>query len=69
MLTAHMRTAPDQDRGYVFNRCRITSDPGVGKLWLGRPWRDYSRVIFLNTRAARALCPGVELGGGRALVG
>ena len=50
MLTAHMRTAPDQDRGYVFNRCRITADPGVGKLWLGRPWRDYSRVIFLNTR-------------------
>jgi pectinesterase len=50
MLTAHMRTAPDQDRGYVFDRCRITSDPGVGKLWLGRPWRDYSRVIFLNTR-------------------
>jgi pectinesterase len=50
MLTAHMRTAADEDRAYVFHRCRITSDPGVGKLWLGRPWRDYSRVIFLNTR-------------------
>ena len=50
MLTAHMRTAADQGRGYVFDRCRITADPGVGKLWLGRPWRDYSRVIFLNTR-------------------
>ena len=50
MLTAHMRTAADQDRGYVFNGCRITADAGVGKLWFGRPWRDYSRVIFLNTR-------------------
>jgi pectinesterase len=50
MLTAHMRTAPDQDRGYVFNRCVITADPGVGKLWLGRPWRDYSRVVFIDTR-------------------
>lgn len=50
MLTAHMRTAPDQDRGYVFNRCVITADPGVGRLWLGRPWRDYSRVIFIDTR-------------------
>jgi pectinesterase len=50
MLTAHMRTAADQDRGYVFNRCRITADEGVGKLWFGRPWRDYSRVIFLHTR-------------------
>jgi pectinesterase len=55
MLTAHMRTAPDQDRGYVFDHCRITADPGVGKLWLGRPWRDYSRVIFLNTRIDAAL--------------
>jgi pectinesterase len=50
MITAHMRTAADQDRGYVFDNCRITADPGVGKLWLGRPWRDYSRVVFLNTR-------------------
>jgi pectinesterase len=50
MLTAHMRTAADQDRGYVFDGCRITADAGVGKLWFGRPWRDYSRVIFLNTR-------------------
>jgi pectinesterase len=50
MLTAHMRTAPDQDRGYVFSHCRITADEGVGKLWLGRPWRDFSRVIFLHTR-------------------
>ena len=50
MLTAHMRTAPDQDRGYVFHHCRITADAGVGRLWLGRPWRDYSRVVFLHTR-------------------
>jgi pectinesterase len=55
MLTAHMRTAPDEDRGYVFSRCRITADPGVGKLWLGRPWRDYSRVIFLHTRIVAKL--------------
>jgi pectinesterase len=50
MLTAHMRTAPDQDRGYVFDHCRITADEGVGRLWLGRPWRDYSSVVFLHTR-------------------
>ena len=50
MLTAHMRLGPDEDRAYVFDHCRITGDAGVGALWLGRPWRDYSRVIFLNTR-------------------
>jgi pectinesterase len=57
MLTAHMRTGPDEDRAYVFDRCRITSEPGVGKLWFGRPWRDYSRVIFLNTRIDAELHP------------
>jgi len=57
MLTAHMRTGPDEDRAYVFDHCRITSEPGVGTLWLGRPWRDYSRVIFLNTRIDAPLHP------------
>jgi pectinesterase len=57
MLTAHMRTGPDEDRAYVFDHCRITSEPGVGTLWFGRPWRDYSRVIFLNTRIDAALHP------------
>ena len=35
----------------------ITSEPGVGTLWFGRPWRDYSRVIFLDTRIDAELHP------------
>jgi pectin methylesterase-like acyl-CoA thioesterase/pectate lyase len=50
MITAHARTAADQDKAYVFDRSVVTADPGVGALWFGRPWRDYSRVIFLNTQ-------------------
>ncbi len=57
MLTAHMRTGPDEDRAYVFDHCRITSDAGVGALWLGRPWRDFARVIFLDTRIDAPLHP------------
>lgn len=57
MLTAHMRLGPDEDRAYVFDHCRITSEPGVGTLWLGRPWRAYSRVIFLNTKIDAPLHP------------
>jgi len=57
MLTAHMRTGPDEDRAYVFDHCRITSEAGVGTLWFGRPWRDYSRVIFLDTRIDAELHP------------
>jgi pectinesterase len=57
MLTAHMRLSATEDRAYVFDGCRITSEPGVGTLWFGRPWRDYSRVIFLNTRIDAELHP------------
>src|SRR5262245_979728 len=49
-LTAHRDETPDEDRFYVFERCRISAAPGAGRIWLGRPWRDYARVVFLNTR-------------------
>ncbi len=50
MLTAHSRTASDQHKAYVFDHCRITAAAGAGTIYLGRPWRDYARVIFMNTR-------------------
>jgi pectinesterase len=43
-------TRPGQDAGYVFNHCKITADQGAGDVYLGRPWRDYSTVIFMNTK-------------------
>ena len=49
MLTAQSKRYPEEQSGYVFNHCRVTSDPGVGKIFLGRPWRDYASVVFLNT--------------------
>lgn len=57
MLTAHSRTAPEQDKAYVFDHCRITADAGAGTIYLGRPWRDYARVIFMNTRMDAAVHP------------
>ncbi|KHL24768.1 pectin esterase [Croceibacterium mercuriale] len=50
MITAQSRNAPDEDSAYVFDRATITADPAAGQIWLGRPWRDHSRVIFLDTR-------------------
>ena len=40
-------TPVDVPYGYVFNRCQITGEPGV-KTWLGRPWRIYASVTYLN---------------------
>jgi pectinesterase len=34
--------------GYVFADCRITGESGV-KTYLGRPWRNYARTVFLRT--------------------
>jgi pectin methylesterase-like acyl-CoA thioesterase len=48
-LTAQSNTRPGQDAGYVFSHCKITADKGAGDVYLGRPWRDYSTVIFMNT--------------------
>ncbi len=50
MLTAHRDETPDVDRAYVFDRCRITAERDAKKIWLGRPWREFARTIFTNTR-------------------
>jgi pectinesterase len=42
--------------GYVFSHCTITSEPNV-KSYLGRPWRDWANVIFMNTRLCEAIRP------------
>jgi pectinesterase len=59
-LTAQSRTAAGQTTGYVILNSRVTSaiDPadkrGIG---LGRPWRPYSRVIYINTELPRDVPP------------
>jgi pectinesterase len=57
MLTAQSKVKPEQDSAYVFDRCRITADPGVGELWLGRAWRPYATVVFMRTRIDAPLQP------------
>ena len=49
-------TPVDVPFGYVFNRCQITSKPGV-KSFLGRPWRIYASTIFLNCEMADVIRP------------
>jgi pectinesterase len=35
--------------GFVFSNCKITGESSEMKTYLGRPWRDFSNVIYLNT--------------------
>ena len=49
-------TPDDQPYGFVFSNCRITGEPGV-KSYLGRPWRAFSAVAFLNTEMSDVVRP------------
>lgn len=39
-------TPKGQEQGYVFKRCFISAEPGVEKIFLGRPWRPYAQTTF-----------------------
>jgi len=41
-------TPKGQAHGLVFADCRVTGGPGV-HCYLGRPWRDYAKTIFVRT--------------------
>lgn len=42
--------------GFVFADCEITGEPGA-KAFLGRPWRDYARTVFLRTAMSDTIRP------------
>jgi polygalacturonase len=56
-VTAQSKHYPDEDSAFVFNHCRLTAEPGVTGVWLGRPWRPYAKVIFLNTEMGAHIVP------------
>ncbi len=67
-LTAQSRTSPDQTTGYVILNSKVTSgiehvagaDPAeLAKevTSLGRPWRPYSRVVYINTEISADVTP------------
>jgi pectinesterase len=47
-VAAVSRTMPEGQQGFVFTHCRLTADAGVHDVFLGRPWRNYSRVVYLE---------------------
>jgi PelA/Pel-15E family pectate lyase len=47
-VTAHYRTSEAEDTGFVFVRCRLTGENTGSGVYLGRPWRPYARVVFID---------------------
>ena len=56
-ITAPMRFAADEPAGFVFNDCRLTAANTEKGVFLGRPWRDYGRTVFLNTEMGAHIRP------------
>ncbi len=41
-------TTEGKPYGFVFQECKLTAAPGVQKVFLGRSWRSFAKVAFLN---------------------
>ncbi|KAK6161429.1 hypothetical protein DH2020_004810 [Rehmannia glutinosa] len=53
-ITAQGRSTAEETNGFVFKDCSIS---GNGTTYLGRPWREYARVIFYNTSMSDIIVP------------
>ncbi|XP_073311148.1 probable pectinesterase/pectinesterase inhibitor 51 [Primulina huaijiensis] len=59
-VTAHGRIHPGQTTGFVFQNCLVNgtdaymalyhSNPKAHRNYLGRPWKEYSRTVFIRCR-------------------
>lgn len=66
-ITAHGRTDPAQSTAFVFQNCLVNgteeymalhnSKPKVHKNYLGRPWKEYSRTIFIHSFLGAHITP------------
>ena len=50
-------TPEDIKYGYVFKNCVLTAAPGINKVYLGRPWRDYAATVFMNCILDKHILP------------
>ena len=43
--------------GYVFKACKLTANPDVTKVYLGRPWRPYAATAFIDCEFGSHILP------------
>ncbi|KAK7388319.1 hypothetical protein VNO78_23133 [Psophocarpus tetragonolobus] len=62
-ITAHGRKDPNEPTGFSFQFCNITADsdlmPFVSttETYLGRPWKTYSRTVFMQSYMSEVIRP------------
>ena len=55
-ITATNTTA-GKNFGFVFLDCKIIADSAVNKLFLGRPWRAWSKTVFIRCELPKVIAP------------
>lgn len=50
-------TPEGQSFGYVFDRCRFTSNCPAGTVYLGRPWRSFAKVVIMHSELGAHIRP------------
>ncbi|GLT28158.1 hypothetical protein SLA2020_031090 [Shorea laevis] len=53
-ITAHGRASKDENTGFSFVNCTIG---GNGRIWLGRAWKPFSRVVFAICNMTNIIAP------------
>ncbi|XP_050891817.1 probable pectinesterase 53 [Lathyrus oleraceus] len=53
-ITAQKRSSSSLDIGFSFKKCEVK---GSGHIYLGRPWGEYSRVIYSYTNMKEIVLP------------
>ncbi|WP_083256974.1 pectinesterase family protein [Arcticibacter eurypsychrophilus] len=43
--------------GFVFINCKLTADTSATKVYLGRPWRDYAKTVFIKCDLGKHIVP------------
>lgn len=50
-------TTESQEYGFVFLNCKLTAAENITKVYLGRPWRDFAKTVFINTEMGSHIRP------------
>ena len=56
-IAAPMRFAADEPSGFVFINSKLTGENTNKGVYLGRPWRDYGRTVYINTEMGAHVRP------------
>jgi pectinesterase len=50
-------TPGESEYGFVFINCHLTSDPEIQRVFLGRPWGDYAKAVFIGCAMEHHIAP------------